>query len=67
MQTRRPLCFYITLVSVIVLTNSYSIQTQECPPCTKDQEPMSGGCCDTCPDGSGRRIIKEHGFIHQQV
>jgi hypothetical protein len=33
-------------------------KTQECPPCMKDQEPMQGGCCDTCSDGSGRRVIK---------
>ena len=31
----------------------------QCPPCYYNgPNPMLGGCCDTCPDGSGRRVIK---------
>lgn len=31
----------------------------QCPPCYYNgPSPMLGGCCDTCPDGSGRRVIK---------
>ncbi len=43
---------------LIACTLSHTVYAQ-CPPCYfNGPGPMLGGCCDTCPDGSGRRVIK---------
>src|SRR5687768_11862206 len=45
-------------MTVLVCILHYNAHAQ-CPPCYfNGPGPMSGGCCDTCPDGSGRRVIK---------
>lgn len=50
------LCVFNVLAIMFLLT--LPSQSQTCPPCYYNQQPMTGGCCSTCPDGSGRRVIK---------